>query len=270
MRRNGFSLVELGIVLVIIGFLAAAIVSGKSLVEQAQIRTYISEFTALTQAYNNFVFSYGAPPGDIQSYSAFATSASQITTDPSQTPYGNGDGLIVSQNNGLDETRLALRDLTVAGMIKNNIATVASQTNMIPGQSAPASTISAVNGYMFLSYALNGTPVTGVVNINFAGTMSDIFTDNPELGASYNVLYLGAASINSGETLLGASLSTPIAYAIDRKIDDGAIVSGVFSGATTGKFRALNGENVTGCAAGTQYNISSATVPMCLVGIKMD
>jgi len=263
---------ELGVVLVIIGFLSAAVVSGQSLLEQARLRTFVGEFNEFTTAYNNFVLAYGAPPGDISSYSAFASSASLITIDSSQTPYGNGDGLIVSQNNGSDETRLALKDLNVAGMIRNSITLVVSGTNMVPGQSTPASVTNSTIGYMFLSYATSGSPSYGTASIDFLGSMSDIFTDNPELGGSYNVLYLGSVSSHVGETLLGASISPSVAFSLDKKIDDGAVANGGYVGTSTGKFRALNGENVMGCttAGGTQYVVTSSATPMCLVGMRME
>lgn len=277
MGKRGFSLIELSIVLVVIGLLAGAVISSNALIQQSELRTLASEFNELTTAYNNFKGTYGSPPGDIPSYSGFASDPALITTDIDQRPYGNGDGMIVSRVNwgyGTDETRLAMKHLSVAGMISYPIGLVVPSDNIIPGISAPASKIDDTIGYMFLSYAIGEQLLPGAAKLNEAGNMDDIFTDNPELGGAFNVLYLGAKSQTMHEVLLAPSMTPSMAYALDVKIDDAAIISGNYYGSSSGKFRALNGEAVTGCVkpstSGTVYDMTLGDSILCLVGIKMD
>ena len=53
-KHLGFTLVELSIVIIIIGFLIAGISGGKSLIEQAKLNSVISELQKYQLIYNNF------------------------------------------------------------------------------------------------------------------------------------------------------------------------------------------------------------------------
>ena len=52
--KNGFTLVELSIVIVIVGLIIAGVTSGNVLVKQAKLRTVISQFNEYTAAMNSF------------------------------------------------------------------------------------------------------------------------------------------------------------------------------------------------------------------------
>ncbi|MFI4984234.1 MAG: type II secretion system protein, partial [Rickettsiales bacterium] len=70
---RGFTLVELSIVIVIIGFLVAGIAAGANMVKQAEIRSVITDLQSYQTAYNNFVAKYNAVPGDMTTASSFWT-----------------------------------------------------------------------------------------------------------------------------------------------------------------------------------------------------
>lgn len=65
-KKQGFSLVELSIVIVIIGLLIAALVKGKSVLENARIKRVIGDVEAIVTAYNTYYDLYSAYPGDDQ------------------------------------------------------------------------------------------------------------------------------------------------------------------------------------------------------------
>lgn len=63
-KKQGFSLVELSIVLVIIGLLIAALVKGKAVLENARIKRVIGDVETIVSAYNTYYDLYSAYPGD--------------------------------------------------------------------------------------------------------------------------------------------------------------------------------------------------------------
>jgi prepilin-type N-terminal cleavage/methylation domain-containing protein len=63
-QNQGFTLIELSIVLVIIGLLIAGITSGAAMIKQSQLRSIINEMTNYKISYINFVSKYNAVPRD--------------------------------------------------------------------------------------------------------------------------------------------------------------------------------------------------------------
>ena len=66
MRRNqeGFTLVEIAIVLVIIGLLLGGILKGQEMIIQAKIKNAITDFSGVSAAYFGYQDRYRATPGD--------------------------------------------------------------------------------------------------------------------------------------------------------------------------------------------------------------
>ena len=62
--QRGFTLIELSIVLVIIGLVAGGIIVGRSVLDNAEMRTITTELNIYTTAYKEFVEKY-----DIKNYS---------------------------------------------------------------------------------------------------------------------------------------------------------------------------------------------------------
>ena len=63
--KQGFTLVELSIVIIIIGFLIAGISAGTSLIRQAGLSSVITDLTNYKMAVNMFKDKYGGLPGDL-------------------------------------------------------------------------------------------------------------------------------------------------------------------------------------------------------------
>ncbi len=68
-RFEGFSLIEISIVLLIIGIIAGGMLKGKDLVESAQIRSVVNDLQNVQTVFESYVNSYGALPGDDSSAS---------------------------------------------------------------------------------------------------------------------------------------------------------------------------------------------------------
>ena len=99
---DGFSLIEISIVLLIIGIIAGGMLKGRDLVESVQLKSVANDVQNIQTAFASYINSYDAIPGDDPS----ASSKFKNATD------GDGDG-IVSQG----ETEKVFEHLFAAGLI---------------------------------------------------------------------------------------------------------------------------------------------------------
>src|SRR3989337_578743 len=63
-KTQGFTLVEIAIVLVIIGLLLGGILKGQEMIVQAKIKNVIADFSGISAAYHGYQDRYRAIPGD--------------------------------------------------------------------------------------------------------------------------------------------------------------------------------------------------------------
>jgi len=90
MKRNnsqGFTLVEIAIVLVIIGLLLGGILKGQEMITQAKIKNVIADFSGVSAAYHGYQDRYRAIPGDD------LNAATRWAVAPAATA-GNGNGQV--------------------------------------------------------------------------------------------------------------------------------------------------------------------------------
>src|SRR5579871_6353801 len=92
--EQGFTLIELSIVLVIIGLIVGGVLVGQDLIKAAQIRAEVTQLERYNTAVNTFRSKYNGVPGDLLSATNFFAS---VTGQASGTAgLGNGDGLVQS------------------------------------------------------------------------------------------------------------------------------------------------------------------------------
>lgn len=113
-RQQGFSLLELSIVLVILGLLAGGTLAGQALIHAAEVRGGISDIEDQVVAYNMFRERYGCVPGDCIKSTRYFENVDN----------GDGNGLIDcaaptgSCTAPTPEHVMARRSLNQAGLIR--------------------------------------------------------------------------------------------------------------------------------------------------------
>ena len=111
-RHQGFTLVEIAIVLVIIGLLLGGILKGQEMITQAKIKNSIADFSGISAAYHGYQDRYRAIPGD-------DTGATRWTGAVAGSGNGVLAGLYNSQTD-TDETRKWWDHLRRAGLVAGN------------------------------------------------------------------------------------------------------------------------------------------------------
>ncbi|MCF8496751.1 MAG: prepilin-type N-terminal cleavage/methylation domain-containing protein [Alphaproteobacteria bacterium] len=230
-REKGFTLVELAIVMIIIGFLIVGVLKGQEMISNAQVTSTISQLKGIDAAASTFRDMYNAFPGDM------ATATTRLTNcaaDPCND--GDGDGRInlnVGDAAALDnEGGYFFNHLLAADLITglDGTATLAFGNALL---SAP------VGGGYFIGHSTVG--VTG-------------FTDTEMRPGHYIVLTGQTGPVASGTGILNPSQ----AARIDRKMDDGRPNSG----------SVISETDNADCRVGTVYN-ESDPAQLCNIGIRI-
>src|SRR3989449_10192134 len=87
--QQGFTLVEIAIVLVIIGLLLGGILKGQEMITQAKIKNVIADFSGVSVAYHGYQDRYRAIPGDDPN----AATRWASMTNPAPVA-GDGNGIV--------------------------------------------------------------------------------------------------------------------------------------------------------------------------------
>jgi prepilin-type N-terminal cleavage/methylation domain-containing protein len=154
--QQGFTLVEIAIVLVIIGLLLGGILKGQELVQNARVRNVADQMNAVKAAFFTFQDRYRAFPGDYLALQANANIPNTVNAA------GNGNGLVDA-----NEEAQAWAQLTASGIL------ACSQCNPDPAAGTALtqanSMLNAYNGVMVIqgnnAYSHNGA-ATGPVRNN--------------------------------------------------------------------------------------------------------
>jgi prepilin-type N-terminal cleavage/methylation domain-containing protein len=153
--RDGFTLLELTVVIAIIGLVTGAILAGQSFLRQSRLATMMNEAKYYRQAYNLFETKYGGIPGDLPNAQEIwgvapncAVNGSAVT---SGTCNGNGDGFVTAT----PENFYVFHHLMRAGLINGTYTGApgpAGSTQAVTGSNVPASVVDNVS-YMFMDIA---------------------------------------------------------------------------------------------------------------------
>ena len=138
-RANGFTLIEIAIVLVIIGLLLGGVLKGQELITGARVRNLISQQDGIKAAFFGFQDRYRALPGD------YASASTNINCPAPALLNGNGNGRIEAPTHPavVHEELLAWSHLTGAGFLNGSFAAGsgdAAPTDAITPRARTAST----------------------------------------------------------------------------------------------------------------------------------
>lgn len=207
-NQNGFTLVEISIVMIIIGLLIGGTFGGMKLIENMQVNKTVQDLNSINSAALSFKDTYGRLPGDIANPAARLPNC---TAAPCATS-GDGNRIIgvayasysIPALTDSDERFTFWHHLQAADLVSLGIK---NTTDMDFGEGTPQAPIGGGyrligrSGSMYYGYSVNGRhPI--------------LISDN------YNAVYSASSPQNT------ESVRCLVGAAIDRKMDDGRPLTG--------------------------------------------
>jgi prepilin-type N-terminal cleavage/methylation domain-containing protein len=182
-REQGFTLVEIAIVLVIIGLLLGGILKGQEMITQAKIKNVIADMSGVSAAMYGYQDRYKALPGDDK----LAGTVASVPGRWASTTGGSGDGIVNGKwTESATEALLFWDHLRLSGFISGS------------GATNPFNAVSGKLGVQTGSGPAVGSNPTGVLQETS-----------------------GSGTAFSGLMLCSGNLPDKIAISVDSQMDDG-------------------------------------------------
>jgi prepilin-type N-terminal cleavage/methylation domain-containing protein len=210
-NKEGFTLIELSIVMVIIGLIIGGILVGQELIHSAQNRAIITQINQYNSAVTTFQSKYNGLPGDFRFATDFLANNSPVN--------GNGDGLIGSAGSSASLVGTA-GGVTIAGG-----SVVGQEYSQFWGQLSGASLIE--DSITPVAYTVDQNVGYNFPYIKSSRNVGIFMYGN--VADRINYYHLGAVSLAAAGYILTTvnSFSPVDAMNIDSKMDDGLPVSGI-------------------------------------------
>ena len=266
-KNDGFTLIEIAIVLTIMGLLVGGVILAKDMIRSAQVLAVIDEVNNYKQAIKIFQDKYQYLPGDMPTAETFwgsdpggCPNTTYTATPHTATCNGNGDGHIgySSMINGCgwqytNEVGRAWQQLSNAGLIKGTYNGISGAGGGVAGCGYPV--FVALPGINVPASQLSGGGYT--LWYEFDPVIIPLGAYTNQVG---HIIEFGTAVANS--TTYGPILTAAEGFAIDTKIDDGL--------PAFGNVRSMNHAFTPNCVnnsdntpAGAAYLGGSSSAPAC-------
>ncbi len=251
LRQQGFTLVELAVVMLLIGLMAGIVVQARSYIRKNQITTTITQVQTYKEAMQVYKDSYGFIPGD----SPAATNILPNCTSATFCYNGNGDGIVGESSSSLIGSQAGVTSMPQAetSMFWKHLAKADLITGIEPDATPVVSTQAGRFGQTHPS-----APVGGGFTVHY-------FTFNTGI-TDYLKTALWMRLTNDFTGSSAYSVLTPHdAAVIDRKIDDGNPFGGNVQSVGNGAFTS----NTCGVSSSKSY-VESNSTKECAMYFRMD
>jgi prepilin-type N-terminal cleavage/methylation domain-containing protein len=237
--KQGFSLIELSIVLVILGLLTGGILTGQNLIRAAELRSITTQHQGYQTAAYSFRDKYFSLPGDLKNASDFWSDAVN----------GDGDGQLeaATTDGGDGEIYGFWEQLALAGMIEGTYSGAsgsggAGLQDSVVNVNVPAGKI-GTSGWSVLYLG------------SVASSHSDYFEGN------YGNAFFFGNKVADGMTE-AAAIKPDEAWNLDIKIDDGRPDLGKVRGVEN-----LSAADATACSNTTtaEYSLTNTAIECAVV-----
>jgi len=238
---EGFTLVELSVVITIIGLIIGGIMTGRELVKNSESRAIIAQMTDLKAAIRQFETLYNGLPGDLANASSFWSGAT------------NGNGNKAIEGEPSDEAFMAFDHLSRAGIINGSFL----------GQWNGGFVFSALTGNNVVQLKRKG----GAIYIRCCSN-----TDYARNLSFNNMINIFSIS-DSGNAYRGGIVTPVEALSIDQKMDDGNPDTGYIGGAGAYNAGYSAGDCYFGSGITAQYysnDVVRRNLPSCQVLFAYD
>jgi prepilin-type N-terminal cleavage/methylation domain-containing protein len=225
--QKGFTLIEIAIVLVIVGFLMIGVAKAQELIQGSRVRALIAQQSDIRTAFFGFHDRYRALPGDYRAASANINCGAALCLD------GDGDGRIQASNSSNGNSGNHNGNGNGNGNHGNGNNGNGNGNNGNNGNAGQSATIDeGLLAWTHLSAAgfLNGsfTLTSGAVS-----TPDDSNSPKNPYGAYLQILFDNTWGYSTDPALhhnikTGNLIPAAILAEIDRKIDDGKPYTGAF------------------------------------------
>ena len=249
-RRFGFSLVELSVVLVIIGFIAGGVVVGQDLIKAAEVRSVVRDISTYKEAIYTMTTKYDCLPGDCPKATTYfgarnANNATCLTmtpaiATPTLTCNGDGDQMV---DDSTEEMYLFWQHLADASLINGQYTGIHGGASVLQhtfGTNSPASALAGVGfGFGYLDMPVGSDNTYGM---NYG-----------------NMFWLG--KLASASRPQEGFFTPKEAYSFDKKIDDGRPATGfvMMRSALTGALTTAYWGQPNDCTTSTSSSDYSGT-----------